>query len=81
VLVGYYVLDCAELDQAVQHASRAPVARYGSVEVRPIVAEDEIPRPGRSEPMPVDLNRTDEFRSRRPFDAVKADDDDDWTIR
>jgi hypothetical protein len=48
VLCGYYVLDCADLDQAVGHASRLPWARYGSVEVRPIVADDEIPRPDRS---------------------------------
>ena len=48
VLVGYYVLDCADLDRAVRHASRLPLARYGSVEVRPIVADDEIPRPDRS---------------------------------
>ena len=45
VLVGYYVLDCADLDQALRYASRLPAARYGSVEVRPIVADDEIPRP------------------------------------
>ena len=48
VLVGYYVLDCADLDQAVRHASRLPLARYGSVEVRPIVADADIPRPDRS---------------------------------
>ena len=48
VLAGYYVLDCADLDQAVRHASRLPWARYGSVEVRPIVAGDEIPWPDRS---------------------------------
>lgn len=48
VLCGYYVLDCADLDQAVGHASRLPWARYGSVEVRPIVAAEEIPRPDRS---------------------------------
>jgi hypothetical protein len=48
VLCGYYVLDCADLDQALGHASRLPWARYGSVEVRPIVADDEIPRPDRS---------------------------------
>ena len=48
VLAGYYVLVCADLDQAVGHASRLPWARYGSVEVRPIVADDEIPRPDRS---------------------------------
>jgi hypothetical protein len=47
VLVGYYVLDCAGLDQAVRYAARLPLARYGSVEVRPIVADDEIPRPDR----------------------------------
>ena len=48
VLVGYYVLDCADLDQAVGHASRLPAARWGSVEVRPIMAREEIPRPDRS---------------------------------
>ena len=48
VLVGYYVLDCAGLDQAVRYAARLPLARYGSVEVRPIVADDDIPRPDRS---------------------------------
>ena len=48
MLVGYYVLDCADLDEAVGHASRLPAARWGSVEVRPIVAEAEIPRPDRS---------------------------------
>jgi hypothetical protein len=47
VLCGYYVLDCRDLDEAVKHASRLPWARYASVEVRPIVADDEIPRPDR----------------------------------
>ncbi|MBV8988584.1 MAG: hypothetical protein JO372_08490 [Solirubrobacterales bacterium] len=45
VLAGYYLLDCADLDEAIRHAARLPWARYGSVEVRPIVANDEIPRP------------------------------------
>ena len=48
VLAGYYVLDCADLDEALGHASRLPWARHGSVEVRPIVADEEIPRPDRS---------------------------------
>ena len=48
VLCGYYVLDCEDLDQAVAHASRLPWARYASIEVRPIVADAEIPRPDRS---------------------------------
>lgn len=48
VLVGYYVLSCADLDQAAGHASRLPLARYGSIEVRRIVSQDEIPRSDRS---------------------------------
>jgi hypothetical protein len=47
VLCGYYVLACADLDEAIEHASRLPWARYASVEVRPIVASEEIPRPDR----------------------------------
>jgi hypothetical protein len=34
-LVGYYLVECTDLEQAVKVASRLPVARYGSVEVRP----------------------------------------------
>ena len=48
VLVGYYLLDCADLDQAVMYASRLPLARWGSVEVRPTLADHDIPRPDRS---------------------------------
>jgi hypothetical protein len=48
VLAGYYVLDCADLDQAVGHAARLPLALWGSVEVRPIMADDDLPRPDRS---------------------------------
>jgi hypothetical protein len=36
-LVGYYLLECADLDQALKQAARVPLARYGSVEVRPVV--------------------------------------------
>jgi len=38
ILAGYYVLQCADLDEALRHAERVPLARYGSVEVRPIVS-------------------------------------------
>jgi hypothetical protein len=48
VLAGYYVLDCVDLDEAIRHAARLPWARYGSVEVRPIVADGEIRRRDRS---------------------------------
>ena len=41
-LGGYYLLDCADLDEALEQAVRVPLARYGSVEVRP-VAEVALP--------------------------------------
>ncbi|MGH3491295.1 MAG: YciI family protein [Actinopolymorphaceae bacterium] len=34
-LAGYDVIDCADLDEAIEIASKHPVARFGSVEVRP----------------------------------------------
>src|SRR5918995_5995008 len=37
VLVGYYILECADLDEALKHAARVPTARYGTIEVRPVV--------------------------------------------
>jgi hypothetical protein len=43
VLAGFYVLDCDGLDEAVRHAARFPTARYGSVEVRPIMDAGDIP--------------------------------------
>ena len=36
-LAGYYLLECADLDEALKQAARVPLARYGSVEVRPVV--------------------------------------------
>jgi len=41
-LGGYYLLECADLDEALTQAARVPLARYGSVEVRP-VAEIALP--------------------------------------
>lgn len=41
VLAGYYVLDCADLDEALAQAARLPMARWGTVEVRPVVSPDE----------------------------------------
>jgi hypothetical protein len=35
-LAGYYLLDCPDLDTALDHASRMPNLGYGSVEVRPV---------------------------------------------
>jgi hypothetical protein len=41
VLAGYYILDCADLDEALKQAARVPAARYGTVEVRPIMSAEE----------------------------------------
>jgi hypothetical protein len=40
-LAGYYILDCADLDEALKHAARFPGARHGTVEVRPVMPVDE----------------------------------------
>jgi hypothetical protein len=50
MLVGYYVLDCRDLDEALQHAARLPLARYGSIEVRAIVSYGANPAPRSREP-------------------------------
>jgi len=42
VLGGYYILDCRDLDEALRQAARVPLARYGSVEVRPIMDMGEM---------------------------------------
>ena len=36
-LGGFYILDCKDLDEAMEFAARIPGALTGSVEVRPIV--------------------------------------------
>ena len=33
---GYYVVDCKDLDEAIEVASKIPAATEGSIEVRPI---------------------------------------------
>ncbi len=37
ILVGYYLLECSDLDEALKAAARLPSARYGSIEVRPLL--------------------------------------------
>jgi hypothetical protein len=36
VLGGYYVLNCKDLDEAIEAAAGCPAARDGSIELRPI---------------------------------------------
>ncbi len=42
VLGGYYIVDVADLDAALGWGAKAPIARYGSVEVRPIADMSEL---------------------------------------
>jgi hypothetical protein len=36
-LGGYYLLDCKDLDEALELAAKIPSAKFGSVEVRPVM--------------------------------------------
>jgi hypothetical protein len=35
-IAGYDILECADLDEAVEVASRHPVAKFGAIELRPV---------------------------------------------
>ncbi len=35
-LGGFFMLDCADLDEAIRWAAKIPHAQYGSVEIRPL---------------------------------------------
>ena len=43
-LGGFYLVDCKDLDRAIELASRIPDVRHGSVEIRPIT--ELSPPPG-----------------------------------
>ena len=36
-LGGFYLVECDDLDQAIAAAARIPGAKYGSIEVRPVI--------------------------------------------
>src|SRR5829696_2729177 len=40
-LAGFYLLECADLDEAVRWAAKVPSAAMGSVEVRPVITYDD----------------------------------------
>jgi hypothetical protein len=46
ILAGYYLLDCPDLDVALKAAADLPTARYGSVEVRPVMDMAQLPGTG-----------------------------------
>jgi hypothetical protein len=35
-LGGYFLIDCADLDEAIRWAEKIPTAKYGSIEIRPL---------------------------------------------
>ena len=37
-LGGFYILDCKDLDEAIEFAAKISGAAYGSVEIRPVMA-------------------------------------------
>ena len=41
VLAGYYILECADLDEALRQAARLPMVGWATVEVRPVMPADE----------------------------------------
>ena len=38
-IAGFDILECADLDEALEVAAKHPVARFGALEVRPFVEE------------------------------------------
>jgi hypothetical protein len=38
-IAGFDLIDCADLDEALEVAARHPVAKYGAIEVRPLWEE------------------------------------------
>jgi hypothetical protein len=40
-VAGYDILECRNLDEAIEVASKHPVAAYGTIEVRPFWPMDE----------------------------------------
>ena len=47
VLAGYYILECADLDEALKQAARMPMAGWATVEVRPVMPAEEWARVAR----------------------------------
>jgi hypothetical protein len=41
-LGGFYVIECASMDEALDWAARVPSAEQGSTEVRPVIAYEEM---------------------------------------
>jgi hypothetical protein len=42
-LGGYYVIDASDLDEAISIAERIPPARFGTIEIRPVMEIGGLP--------------------------------------
>lgn len=42
-LGGYYIIEAADLDEAMQIAERIPPAKFGTIEIRPLMEIDGLP--------------------------------------
>jgi len=42
-LGGYFLIEAKDLDEAIKIAGRIPGARFGTVEIRPVVELDDLP--------------------------------------
>lgn len=42
-LGGYFLIDADDLDEAISIAGRIPMARQGTVEIRPVIEIDALP--------------------------------------
>ena len=40
-LGGYYLLECKDLDKAIEWAAKIPTAKYGTIEVRPVMVFEQ----------------------------------------
>ena len=40
-IAGFDIIECTDLDQAIDYASRHPMARFGRIEIRPFFVWDE----------------------------------------
>ncbi len=42
-LGGYYLIDACDLDEAIRIAERIPPARFGTIEIRPVMEIEGLP--------------------------------------
>ncbi len=77
-VAGFDIVDCADLDEAIELAANHPVAAFGAVEVRPFFAEFSFPETAaewaRSEP-------SDSWALFMCVDGIPATDEEETAIR